>query len=137
MNAPASKKILFSFVILYTLISHLILPAWNRSNDFLFFKSWRMYSGKKINEVTDITWDDGKTFLFRDHRLQASAANIDIYSMFHALLKNEKEVLRTIFKEKLKVFCRCDSLYIVRQNNSIQTHIIQKKDGPELWREAL
>jgi hypothetical protein len=96
-----------------------------------------MYSGHQISEVTDITWDNGKTFLFRDHRLQASAANIDIFSLFHALLRTDKGVVRATFKEKLQAFCRCDSLYMVRQSNSFQAHIVQKKNGPELWREAL
>lgn len=125
---------LFVMVILlfYILNSLILLPAFNKKS-FLFFDTWNIFSFMPKQMVYDITWDKGKTFLFKDHK-EARYRVGTMYLLYFILKSFHKESERDFFYKtyyhKLVRYCRCRELYLVLLKGSWTDHIIHKKSLP-------
>jgi hypothetical protein len=60
-----SHKTIYIFSFVYILISQIILPKLNYS-DYFVFSQWKLYASPIEKIVYDYSWDNGKTYLFRD-----------------------------------------------------------------------
>ena len=117
---------LFDILLIYISISHIFLPAFHRQ-DFLFFSKWNrmFFAPRKV--IHDITWDEGKTFLFRDYLREAQEAGIDMRWLFHVVDFLHREDNKRHFYSKLIYFCECQKLEIFTLQGSLSDHIIYKK----------
>lgn len=132
-----SKKALALFLMGYVLLAHVLLPKLNHSEDFLFFGLWNMFSAPPVNRVVDITWDNGQTFLIRDHRDRAREFGIRTHPLFYLLHSNDLQKIRNLYKEKIQKFCKCDSVQYVVMKNSYYNHLLKKERGEILRSEKL
>ncbi len=130
------KKMLALVFIGFVLISHVILPVFNRSEDFLLLSAWNMFS-YPMAEVKDLSWDQGKTFLFRDHRTKAKEFGVRLHPLFYLLNQKNTEKIRDLHKERLKDFCQCDSIDFVVLKSDYYSHIIKKQNAEVILTERL
>lgn len=118
------------FFLFFTmvLISTLLLPALNNSKDFLLFTTWNMFSFNSQKKSVDITWDNGKSFLFRDHRVRASQQGINMHALFYLLNSNKQDKIRTSYLEKLRRYCLCEKIDIYFLQSDFFEHFILNKE---------
>ena len=131
-----SKKELALFFVVFVLISHIALPLLNRSEDIFLLSPWNMFSNP-ITHATDISWDKGYTYLFRDHRAKAKELGIRLHPLFFLVNKRDVEAIREIYKEKLKQLCQCDNLDLIVLKNNYYSHILKKERGEMIRMERL
>jgi hypothetical protein len=119
-----------SFVfILLVFISHVLLPLMNKV-DFFLFSAWRLYGSVEIKETYDISWDNGTTFLFRDHRDLANN-KINLQGLYFLVNKNDfyennkinNDFLKLGYVEQIKKICQCNEITFYRLNISVFEHI--------------
>lgn len=127
VKIPFERLLLIVVLLIYISISHFFLPVFKK-DDFLFFFQWNMFSFMPMTKVRDITWDEGKTFFFRDYRWEAMSAGINIHTLFYLL--NSSHGINTIqkyFYPELMKFCKCQNLKLVELEGSLSEHIIYTK----------
>ncbi len=125
--------IFFSMVF----VSTVLLPLCNNSRDFFIFSPWNMFAFGSPNQCADITWDGGKTFLFRDHRKDAAAAGINIHTLFYLMNSSNIELLRKDYLLKMKLLCRCENVeYFVLRSNYFD-HFFANKNSDVIRRFSL
>ena len=131
-----NRFLLLAILLIYISISHIFLPAFHK-NDFLFFSKWnRMWvTPKKF--VYDITWDEGKTFLLRDHIQKAKHKGINTRRLFYVVRHLHKEENKKHFYSQLMDFCKCQKIEVFKLQGSLADHIIYKKQLKIQIREAL
>lgn len=106
--------IFFSMVF----VSVVLLPVYNNSKDFFIFSPWNMFAFVSTSQCVDITWDGGKSYLFRDHRKDAASAGININTLFYLMNASKVELIRKDHLHKIKSFCRCENVeYFVLRTN--------------------
>ncbi len=136
------RQILISVILMvYISISHIILPAFNKSH-FLFFSDWVLFSFTPLESVYDISWDGGKSFLLRDHRqkIPFSFQNQDSFKgnkFINSVLFNDYKTLKEKFVLDIKTKCQCENLQFFKLKGSIADHIIYKKQLEIYWKKAL
>ena len=52
---------------------------------FLLFSKWNRMSFIPKQFIYDMTWDEGKTFLLRDHVREAQQAGLDVRWLFSSI----------------------------------------------------
>ena len=136
------RQILISVIlIIYISISHIILPAFNKSH-FLFFSDWVLFSFTPREYVYDISWDEGKTFLLRDHKQKVpfSFNKQDFFKgnkFINSIFFNDYKSLQEKFVLDIKTKCQCENLQFFKLKGSIADHIIYKKQLEIEWKKAL
>ena len=123
---PFNRFLLLAILLIYISISHVFLPLFNKS-DFLFFFKWNMFSSMPLTSVYDITWDEGQSFLFKDHRQKAKAYGINTLTLFYFLMKADDKRIKKFFYSQLMDFCKCQKIEIFKLQGSLADHIIYKK----------
>lgn len=108
-------------------VSAALLPLANNSQDFYFFSSWNMFAFGSKKPCFDITWDGGKTFLFRDHRQKATAAGINIHALFFLVQTQNITKINSAYLSKLQQYCLCNSLEMTTLDSSLYNHFVLKK----------
>ncbi len=118
--------VLFYFLILVG-ISHWALPVFNDGNDMLFFSTWSLFSDKTQSSVVDITWDNGESYLLRDHDRFFTQSKID-RTLFYQLVKDRKiNDIKNQFSSLLIQYCRCGYLELQILSGSLYQHFILKE----------
>jgi hypothetical protein len=125
--------------IIMLFISHVLLPKYNDTKDWFFFSAWKLYSSSDHKRTYDLSWDQGKTFFFRDHRDLAWKSGIDVRKAFVFFNRyvgaqggHNKEVLKVQLEmqlDNLKNFCKCNKFYLYQIGISRFDHIILKKEA--------
>lgn len=117
------------FLLLYLSILHIFLPQFNDRKDFFIFSSWRLFSYGAETEIYDLSWDGGKTFLFRDLRKKAKVEGVDVKLLFYFVTKKNIKAIRT-HKALLKwggaARGHCD-LFLFELKGSRYEHFFLKK----------
>lgn len=121
----SSRRVYVVFFLGLVLISHLMLPILNDGKDWYLFSTWKLYAISK--PPIDISWDDGRTFLFRDHRVAARAAGINIYSLFFHLDPKNVNLIRDKYKSQILKLCNCEDLKLIQFKGTLFDHIVGKK----------
>lgn len=131
------KKHLVIFVLAYTVISHLLLPLLNRYEDFYIFSTWRLFSISNSVQAIDLTWNNGNSYLFRDHRADIKRARINNVSLYYHVSRQDFDKVRAVFKEHLEQLCKCQNIEIHKLNISLYDHIVHKQTGEAVSVEPL
>ena len=130
-----NRFFLISILILYISISHVVLPA-TQKTDFLFFFTWNLFSFLPAESIHDITWDKGQSFLFRDHKQKAKDKDINLNTLFH-FVSNKKHKKIKYFQSKLTKLCECENIYLYQLKGTLSEHIIYKKQLKILRKKKL
>ena len=122
------NKMYALIIVFYFCMAHIILPYF-KTNDFLFFFSWRLFSSTSISPK-DISWGDGKSYLIRDMSQTRSFKELPGYSqLYHNIQrKNLPWINRRL--ESLKAFCKCDDLTWVRFKGEHYKYILYNEELP-------
>ena len=132
-----NHSVLLVILLIYISISHVFLPTFHR-DDFLFFSKWNRMWVEPKKFTYDITWDEGKTFLFREYRQQAQHEGINIRWLFYIVGGYlPREEIKKHFYSKLMDFCKCQKLEIFKLQGSLSDHIIYKKLLKTVTKESL
>ena len=125
----------FVIVILlfYILNSLILLPAFNKTR-FLVFDTWNIFSFMPNKTVYDITWDKGKTFLFKDHKeARYRVGTIYMLYLISRSFQGKESARKRLYKvhyPKIIKYCQCQELYLVLFKGSWTDYIIHKKSLP-------
>ncbi len=117
-------------IALYTTVAHFCLPQWNDGKDFLFLSAWNLFGGGIKTQVYDITWDQGATYLVRDHQQLMSDGQIDKIRLFSALQKNQPQLIKTFHLKQIQNLCHCNDVQLATLSGSLYEHFILKKPLP-------
>ena len=131
------KNLHISLFFIMVFISVAMLPNINKSQDFFLFSTWNMFAFGPTRPCIDITWDGGKTFLFRDHRQKATAAGINIHALFFLTNNQNKAKTNSEYLSKLRAYCNCSSVEITILNSSLYDHFVLKKQSDITHRDIL
>ena len=121
----------------WLLTAFVILPNFNHSKDFFIFARWSLFNSKPRKVVYDITWDEGESFLFRDHRKKAHSLGVHTFTLFYLMMNKQynrnwaSQEFGRIQKdhlENLKKVGPCEKLQVVDLKGSLYQHIILKED---------
>lgn len=120
----------------YVLLSHVVLPTLNLE-DFLLFSIWPLFRRPVATSVTDLTWDNGRTFLLRDYSSEAKRSGVDLRSLHYLLSKGDFSKIREIHKDKLLDFCRCEGISLLTIRSNFYSHFLKKESSETLRAEDL
>jgi len=113
--------------LLHVLVAHVALPHLNEGKDFLFFSKWHLFGGEVRGSVFDLTWDEGQTYLFRDHRHSEKGSDLVTPTLFYLLGANNFERIRQDFLEKIRRDCQCLTVKVHQLSGSLYEHIVLKR----------
>ena len=122
----SNRFLLIFILILYIMIGHILLPVFNKTDIFPLF-SWRLFAYVPKKFVHDLTWDQGKTFLTRDHK--ENLRSIEEKFILRFLLgRRDINRIRKDYKAQLLKLCQCESIQFVKLKGSFTDHFIHKKE---------
>lgn len=121
------SHVVWAFVFFNLIMSHFVLPTYNNNKDFLFFSTWRLFSGGAREEIVDITWDGGLTYFFRDHRLMHWFSGMDKLTLLHLLQTYDFDRIRNDFLPILEDRCQCHQVEIHVLKGSFYNHIVLRE----------
>lgn len=133
LNARFNKSritvrcILLMAFSIHVLIAQVVLPKFNHGQDFLFFSTWSLFSGGPRQSIHDLTWDDGNTYFFKDHRSGKLFSKVKIHTLFYLLGSKKFNRIEKDYLPKIKEYCNCDNIEVHRLSGSIYEHVILKK----------
>ncbi|MCZ0932730.1 MAG: hypothetical protein OXJ52_06235 [Oligoflexia bacterium] len=106
--------------------AHIFLPSFNKE-EFYFLFQWDLYSFTPQKFAHDLTWDQGKTFLLRDHKEQLRNMGMGRGFVFQTLLnrRNTRRIKKD-YKAWLLRLCQCESIQFVKLKGSLTDHFIYK-----------
>lgn len=96
-----------------------------------------MFSAAPGQSNFDISWDQGSTFLFRDHRQSAKANGLNLEAILFDLNAKDLQLIQTRHKAKLLQICQCQDLELFQLGGTFFDHIVLKENQPVLGRERL
>ena len=102
--------------------AHVFLPLFSKEEFFFLFR-WNVFQFMPQKFVQDLAWDQGKTFLLRDHRKEIN--KLDIFR--HLIFTKNLDRIRKDYKNQLLKLCQCESIYFVSLKGSLADHLIYKK----------
>lgn len=122
------SHLVWLYFLFNLVVSQILLPRFNANIDFLFFSTWRLFSGGVRENVYDLTWDEGKTYYFRDYRRTEFTKNIDTVTLMHLLQSDQLNPALQSYVSIIKSKCQCQEIEIHQLSGSLYDHIIQKKN---------
>ena len=125
----SNRFLLICILSLYVATAHIVLPAFNKK-EFYFLFQWHLFTFMPKKFVQDLTWDQGKTYLLRDHKEQLKNMRGVRWKafVFQKLLNNrDTRRLKKDYKAGLLKLCQCESLQLVKLKGSLTDHFIYKK----------
>lgn len=111
--------------ITYLLITHLVLPRYLGRNNLSFFYTWRLFDDPPAQYTYDLSFDNGNSFIFRDHR--DSFNKKDLLLLYRYNYRLEYQMINKYYKELIRKQLKYESLYSYRIEGSIYDHIVLKK----------
>lgn len=131
------KSLVFSMCFVFLLFSQVLVPQLNDGKDIFVFSSWSLFSNGPSETVHDLTWDSGQTFLFRDHRTNATNSKINLTTLKYLLDSGSLETLEKDFCPSLIVLSGGAPVEIVTLKNSWSAHMFSKQELQPLKTEEL
>ena len=123
------------YVILTLVMSFFVIPQFNNGRDIFLFSRWRLFADPPKKFIYDITWDEGHSFFFRDHRKSAKTKGIKIYSLFHSIQNGDPQRIKSNHLKMLKKTGSCEKLWLVKLKGPLYKHILFK-EKPEKITES-
>ncbi len=122
MDLKFIRRILIIYVSLTLSMSFLVIPFFGHNGDIFIFSDWKLFANPPQKSFYDITWDGGKSFLFRDHdRKEARIKEIDIHFLFHSV---QKKKIKEDHLEILKQLGPCENLRLVKFKGPLYKHLL-------------
>ena len=122
------RLLLPAILLIYISISHIFLPVFQVGQySSLFFARWNMFSFSPYKSVRDITWDEGRSFFFRDYRKKAAYSGVLIWGISNHFYRIRTIKLPKHLHEQIINFCKCQSFDVVLLKGSLSEHIIYRK----------
>ena len=123
---PLKTKLLLTLILcFYVGTAHIFLPLFKKREFFFLFR-WSFFSGMPQNFTYDISWDEGKTFVLRDHRTKVKNYGIRLYTLSH-LLQFEQQKINHYYSAIMLKICNCNNINIIKLKGSFADHILYKK----------
>lgn len=115
------------FFVIYLFMAHVVLPEFYDGKDLFVISSWDLFSFDSDVYVTDIAWNNRKSFLRRD-----KMNTINRYGLNpHVLSKKiERKQLNLKDIEGVKRMCECEDLELLTMKGQLYQHIIMKRELP-------
>ena len=110
------------------LFSQVLVPQLNDGKDIFLFSSWSLFSNGPSESVRDLTWDSGQTFLFRDHRTNATNSRINLTTLKYLLDSDSLETLKRDFCRPLLALSGGSPVEIVTLKNSWAAHMFSTEE---------
>jgi len=123
-----SRKIVILFLSLYVVTAHIILPQFNDRKDFFIFAAWDMYSTLPVKAVVDLTWDEGRTYLLRDHSAALKKNGVKLGPLYSDLQKMNGEEFKANYLSAILNFCQCTKVEMVQLEGSRSRHILFRSE---------
>ena len=125
INSKFIRRFQISYALLTLFISFIIIPHCNHGKNIFLFDRWALYAGGPKKSIYDITWDEGHSFLFRDHRKTGAVELLNLYYMVRR--KNIQGIKKDHLKS-LKKLGACNRLWLVKFKGPLYKHILFKED---------
>ena len=95
------------------------------------FLKWGLYSSPRFTDHTiDLSWDGGKSFLFRDFLTAAKNNGINTGALFYLLQEANYEKINFIYKKQILQICNCSSFSFYRLQTSLPNYIFKGSSAP-------
>lgn len=131
------KSLVFTLSFVFLLFSQVLVPQLNDGKDIFVFSSWSLFSKGPSKSVRDLTWDGGKTFLFRDHRTDATNSRINLTTLKYLLDSSSLQTLKKDFCRPLLDLSGSAPVEIVTLKNSWAEHMFSNKELQPLETQEL
>ena len=105
--------------------AHIFLPMAGKS-DFFFLSTWKLFGFVPQYFVYDLTWDEGKTFLLRDHYKKLEISRYNNFK-FRSFFRNGNLSEIKKIKAKLLKLCQCKTIKFVKLRGSLADHFLQNE----------
>ncbi len=123
MDLKLIKRIQVIYVLFTLLMSFIIAPNFGKDKNFFVFFHWGLFSEQPRKSVYDITWDGGRSFLFRDHREKARDIGVNMLVFFYLTNSGKIQRGKKDYLRKLKKLGPCEKLLFVEIEGPLYRHI--------------
>lgn len=130
------KKWLAVYFVSLVIISHVILPVL-QSKGFLVFSMWRLFVGGHKPYVFDLTWDQGRTHLFRDYKDQIKQHQINQKTLFYLVQNERLNDVRDLFSSKIHEICQCETVQVVKLQSNLFNYFVLKIPAEKIGQQNL
>jgi hypothetical protein len=128
------KPVLFFFFLVF--ISHVYLPFFNNRNDWFIFSSWALFGYPERKTTYDFSWDNGKSYFFRDYRDQARQAGINTQGLYYLINIQTRYIysaegftfVNSTYISQIKKLCSCSNVSLYKLNLTVFEHIFLHKE---------
>ncbi len=122
----SERRLIILVCFSFLTISHVAIPYLNNGKDFFIFSSWRLFSSGPRESISDISWDEGQSFLYRDHRKEAKRIGINIHTLFYLLNTQKSARLQRDYCYALRTLSKGGPLKIYNMKGPLADHIFKK-----------
>lgn len=123
MKLKSIKYIQMAYVLFTLLMSFLFIPRFNHGDNFFIFYKWDIFSSSPKKIIYDITWDDGQSFLFRDHRDKAKKLGMNVPLLFYLSQTQKLQRIKKDHLKSLKKLGLCEKLLFLKLEGPLYKHI--------------
>jgi hypothetical protein len=118
------------------LISQLIIPIFNQNSNWLIFSKWTMLANIPEQQSADISWDGGRSFVFRDKYAQMSG-NVDLVALYNLVQRGDLEKVRKFHLKDIQTYCGCDGIEVYKLSLDPYDHLSRQSPFNIIARERL
>ncbi|HAG92098.1 MAG TPA: hypothetical protein DCL41_09510 [Bdellovibrionales bacterium] len=127
MSSFKDQWIILVIIFCYVFVAQVVLPQFNHGKDFGFVSTWRLFGLKRKDICYDITWDGGKSYLFRDHREEARRV-VNIHSLFFLVNRGLVSEIRKKYLHSLSQFGGCKDMELYQFDGPLHAHYLDGKN---------
>lgn len=132
VNLKFIRRFQMSYVLLTLFMSFIIIPHCNHGKNIFLFDRWALYAGGLRKSIYDITWDEGQSFLLRDHRKTGTFKISNLFyarvDFFNMVQKKNIQKIKKDHLENLKKLGNCNKLWLVKLKGPLYKHILFKEN---------
>lgn len=123
------KNPLIWYPLFLIAMAQIVLPSFNKNQDWLIFTTWNLFSSTTRNQIRDMTWDNGHSFFLRDFKSQAQGTGFNTLAIHGFLEARQFEKIKAVYKNQLINFCKCEKIEIVEFDNTYWDFYMLKENA--------
>jgi hypothetical protein len=120
------KTALFMLALSFLLTSQVILPRFNNGLDFFIFSTWRLFSSGPPRSIKDFSWDQGKTFYFKNYSEQAKEHGLNNQRLLHSINFGPFKDIKMSDCSKISKIAGSKQVFIYEIKLSLADHLLLK-----------
>lgn len=131
-----AHKFRILYFLAYLSIAHFFIPQFASKKDYGLFFKWDLFSHRPVKSHNELSFDQGRTFLFRDHQELLKKHRVNTVRLYKLTYDREYIKIKKQYREILTKVFNAHQLERIRIKGPLYKHILDKS-RPEIIESEL